>query len=250
MYLGRRCNFFLAILTVLGLFIGLPSCQEELPIPGLPETAREWVEASARYHDPQGRWVAFESSFEVESFLPSGGSYTNNLYLNRALDTFSRTIESGGVPLVQVVGPSGCSATWPNAAATESQLRSNGLLEDPCSYILPRRDYYEFLMGIPMVALEDDISFRQNPDLVDAFGVECTEIQLTFSTGNLTWFFYIHPDSYRLQSAKFVGQNGGGEWLSYESDTLHNGYLLKQTQRWYQLDGITEIVKDEIRWSQ
>lgn len=236
------------ILGIVLVLLGIQACQDKLPTPGLPETAREWVEASARYHDPEARWVAFEGSFEVESIAPTGGSYTNNLYFNRARDTFSRRIESSGVPLVQVVGPSGCSATWPNPDASESQLRRNGLLEDPCAYILPRRDYYDFLMGIPMVALEDSISFRQNPDLVDAFGEDCVEIELTFPDGDLTWYLYIQPDTYRLQAAKFVGQSGGGDWLSYESDTPFKGFLLKSTQRWYKLDGVTEIVKDEIRW--
>ncbi len=224
------------------------SCQEELPKPGEPNGAREWIEASARYHDPESRWQAFSGAFEVKSIFPSGGNYTNEIYLNRALDTFSRTIESAGYPLVQVVGPSGCSATWPNPDATEAQLRNNGLSEDPCGNILPRRDYYDFLVGIPMVALEDDISFRQNPDLVDAFGVACVEIELTFTTGSIVWYLYIHPRTYRLRAAKFVRNGGSGEWLYYSSDTSHQFYTLKQTQEWYQLDGITKIITDEIRW--
>ena len=236
--------FGMLLLLVLG-----QSCQEELPAQRLPETGREWVEASARYHDPTSRWQAFEGSFEVKTITPSGGSYTNNLYLNRVLDTFSRTIQSGGFPLIQVAGPSGCSATWPNPDATEAQLLRNGLGDDPCNYILPRLDYYEFLMGIPMVALEGDISFRQNPDLVDAFGVECVEVELTFTAGGLTWFFYIHPTTYRLQAAKFIGSRGNGEWLSYEADTSFDGFLLKKTQRWFGLDGVTEIVRDEIVWT-
>lgn len=226
----------------------MSSCQEDLPNPGLPTEAREWVEASARYHDPESRWQAFSGAFEVKTSFPSGGGYSNSIFLNRVLDTFSRTIESGGFPLVQVVGPSGCSATWPNPDATEDQLRSNGLLEDPCDNILHRLDYYEFLFGIPMVALEDDISFRQNPDLVDAFGVECVEIELTFPGESILWYFYIHPTTYRLQAAKFVRSNGSGDWLSYEADTLYNGFLLKQTQRWYRLDGVTEIIVDEVNW--
>ncbi|MFK8055141.1 MAG: hypothetical protein AB8F78_03375 [Saprospiraceae bacterium] len=230
------------------ILTGSLSCQEELPTPGLPETAREWVEASARHHDPEGRWQAFEANFEVETIAPAGWSYTNNLHLNRALDTFSRTIQSGGYPLVQVVGPSGCSATWPNPDATEAQLRRNGLLEDPCDYILYRRDFYEFLVGIPMIALEGETSFRQNPDLVNAFGTECIEIELTFAAGGLTWFLYINPSTYRLQAAKFFGRNGGGEWLSYEDYISFDGFILKQSQRWYNIDGVTEINRDEIRW--
>ena len=247
-----------AVFGILLIFLLCQSCQEELPTPGIPESAREWVEASARYHDPKARWQAFEGSFAVTPTTPRGESYTNNLYLDRARDTFSRSIESGGFPLVQVVGPSGCSATWPNPAATETQLLRNGLREDPCAYILPRFDYYEFLMGIPMVALEGGlsasgsgvISFRQNPNLVAAFGVDCVEVELTFSTGNLTWFLYIHPTSYRLQAAKFVSTNGSGEWLSYEADTEFNGFLLKRTQRWFRLDGVTEIIADEVRWGE
>jgi len=224
------------------------ACQEELPTPGVPTSARAWVEASARYHDPSSLWLTFKGRFEVETQFPSGGGYSNSLYLDRARDTFSRTIISAGYPLVQVVGPSGCSATWPNPDATETELRRNGLLEDPCDYILYRRDFYEFLMGIPMVALESDISFRQNPDLVNAFGTDCVEIELTFPTGSLTWYFYISATTYRLEAAKFINSRGNGEWLSYEDDVEHQGFLLKKSQRWYELDAVTEIVNDAIEW--
>jgi len=221
MHILKTAKFAVSILILSVPFILVQSCQEELPSLGPPNTGREWVEASARYHDPTSRWQAFEGSIEVETRAPSGGGYSNSIYLNRVLDTFSRTIQSGGFPLVQVVGPSGCGATWPNPDATAAQLLRNGLKEDPCRYILPRFDYYEFLMGIPMVALEGDISFRKNPDLVDAFGTDCVEVELTFPDGN---------------------SNGGGDWLSYEDDVAVDGFLLKKSQRWYRLDGETELV--------
>ncbi len=238
----------LSVLLVFASLVTMSSCQEELPLQGPPTEAREWVEASASFHDPQSRWQAFSGAFEVESFLPSGGGYSNRIFLNRALDTFSRSIESGGFPLVQVVGPSGCSATWPNPDATEAQLESNGLLDDPCGNILHRRDYYDFLIGIPMVALEDEVSFRQNPDLVDAFGEECVEIELTFPTGSRTWFFYIQPTDYRLRASKFIDQNGGGEWLYYPADTAYQHFNLKKAQEWYKLDATTKILSEDIRY--
>lgn len=242
-------------LVTLCLLALAQSCQEELPLPGPPETAREWVEASARYHDPEARWQAFAAEFTIKSTNPRGGSYAYDIYLDRAQDTFRRSITLAGAELVQVVGPNGCSATWPNPNASESDLRRFGVLENPCDYILPRRNFYDFLMGIPMVALEEDTSvggrgstdFRQNPDLVDAFGVACVEIELIFSAGGPRWFLYIEPTSYRLQAAKFIQDNGFGEWLVYEADVAFKGFVLKQTQRWYKLDG-EEVIVDEIEW--
>jgi len=252
----RKLNGFAAlIIMVLFALALLQSCQEELPAPGPPETAREWVEASARYHDPEARWQAFRASFHIKSIFPSGSSYANDLFLNRARDTFSRTIVIDGFPLVQVVGPSGCSASWPNPDASEQDLLRYGLKENPCDYILFRQKFYDFLMGIPMVALEEGdgavgsgpVDFRQNPNLVDAFGVDCVEIEMTFAPEEPTWFLYIEPTSYRLQAAKFIQSNGFGEWISYEADEPFDGFLLKKTQRWYYLDG-EEVIKDEIEW--
>jgi hypothetical protein len=169
--------------------------------------------------------------------------------LDRVADTFQRAILADGYLLTQYSGPDGCSAQWPNPDADENALRRNGLLDDPCRYILPRRDYYEWLMGVPMVALEGDFSFRQIPSSVNIGSTTCKEIELVDSSSNLEWYFYINEITHRLEATRFTNTNGGGEWLYYPQDTVLDGYALKTVQRWTRLDQITPLVTDSISWS-
>jgi len=136
--------------------------------------------------------------------------------------------------------------------ASERDLRRNGLLEDPCRYILPRQRFFDFLIGLPMVALEGEVIFREEIALVKAFGEQCYEVEARFGNdpGEPTWMFYLEPDTYRLQSARFQNSSGGGEWIYYPRDAAFGQMRLKQLQLWYHFDGEGLISRDSLNYSE
>ena len=230
----------------------LVACQAELAGPRPPADARAYVAASARYHDPQSLWPAFRGRVDVTTLLRSGEvGWTNELYLDRARDTFSRGILKDGYPLLQTIGPDGtCAATWPSPDATEEQRRRNGLLDEPCAYIEWRRRFYDFLVGLPMVALEGEGTFREAVPTVTAFGVECYEVEVRFGDDprEPTWQLYLEPDRYRLRAARFVNASGGGEWIHYPTDVAYGSFRIKGEQAWYDVDGDRLLSRDRFTY--
>ena len=234
------------------LVLAAAGCQSDLPAPADPVIAREWVEASARYHDPAGRYTAFAATLEVETRAPGAAAgYVNEVYLDRARDTFRRRIDAGGFPLTQTVGPaSGCAATWPKPDATEEQRLRNGLLGDPCRYIAWRRDYYTWLVGLPMSALEGEVGFGLLGE-TEAFGATCVEVELAIpdAPGGPTWYLYVDRETHRLVASRFASAPGAGEWLHYPGLTDFDGYRLKARTDWYRADARTPIVRDTLRYA-
>ena len=242
-------------MRLLYVLIGLCAiaCQGELVRPSSnPQTAREFVEASARYHDPASRWPVFAGDVTVTTLKIDGDPwYSNQLYINRALDTFSRTAIVDGHVLIQTVAPDGsCAASWAHPDPSEDAQRRQGLLDEPCRYIAFRQRFYDYLIGLPMVALEGEASFRENVPLVDAFGLNCHEVEVQFgnSATEPVWSLYFEPETYRLRAAKFVSASGGGEWLHYPADVAFDGFLLKAEQRWYYLDARTPVSTDQLSY--
>ena len=226
--------------------LGTPGCQGELDGPRRPTTAREFAAAAARYHDPESRWSAFRADVVVASTLARGGTYSNEVLLDRARDTFRRRSEGGGHVLVQTIGPSGaCVATLSDLDASAAELARAGVgVPDPCDVIAPRQSLYDFLIGLPMSALEGgtfDFGPSANAPPVDTtvFGEAAVQVRLTYPTAPAepTWWLYVDPRSHRLHAARFRFPSRGGEWLHYPYDTLFDGFALKAKQAWYELDG-------------
>lgn len=232
--------------------LALVGCQDELPTPGIPQTAREYVNASVRLHDPQGRWPAFAADVALETSLPQTTiSWVNDIHLDRAKDTFSRELIRSGYLLTQSVSSTGeCSATWPNPNATQQELLQNGLLEEPCRYIDFRRKFFDYLIGLPMVALEGDPRFSESVKEITVYGEPCFEVQLDYSTDGSepTWYLYLSTEDYRLIASRFDYSGRGGEWIYYPTLVEFDGFLLKGKQIWYEADGATEISSDQFSY--
>ncbi len=241
------------LILLLLLIQVLAACQQDLPQPGAPHTGLELVQASARFHDPASLWPAFQAEVAVHT-LPAGASsgWSSHLYFDRARDTFRRSQLRGGYELVQVVGPTGCSATWPHPTASEAEQRGLGLLDEPCTYIASRHRFFDFLVGLPMVALEGEPIFDEEVGEADVFGEPTFEVHVDFPNernGN-TWYLYVSRADYHLVAAKFVTPSGGGEMLHYPQLTDFGPFTLKAKQAWYHLDGETLIAVDEFGYGE
>ncbi len=213
----------------------LSACQPELPIAGEPTTSEEWVQASARAHDPEGHWLLFAAELTVGSFNEEGRfSWQEDLYVDLAADTFSRAIIIEGYLLEQSISPDGtCRNSWPHPSPTENQRRRLGLIGDPCLAVVPSRDFHEFLTGLPMSALGTRTRFSGSPTSETLDGQQVTAVTLTFDDdpNGQQWYLYIDPDTKLLLAARFDFVDGRGEWIYY-TDLIDFGELrLAMTRR-------------------
>ena len=208
------------------------ACQPELPAPGEPVTSLEWVQASARVHDPAGLWSQFAAEVVVASVNEDGRlAFREDLYVDRGADTFRRAIVTRGALLTQTAGPSGCTARWPGARDIRiGDLRRNGLEGEPCEAIGPPRDLHEFLIGLPMSVLGPATRFGESPSREQVFGREVTRVQLVFEDdpGGQAWALYVDPDTKAFVGAGFTDSRGGGERFDYGDYVDFGGFRLAQ----------------------
>lgn len=228
------------------------ACQPELPTPGAPVTSREWVEASARVHDPAGLWSRFAAEVDVSSVDERGRlAFSEDLYIDRGADTFRRAIASREALLTQTVGPAGCTARWPGAVLpTDSDLARNGLTGDACAVILPRRDMHEFLIGLPMSALTPATGFGESPQTVEAFGQPAVRVDLTFADdpGGQAWYLYFDPATEVLIGAGFSDGIGRGERFAYGEYRRFEGFRLAQQRVVYDASGADFLIEQRLRF--
>ncbi len=211
------------------------ACQPELP--GLPEprTGAEWVAASARAHDPEGLWPRFAAEVTVGNYDEAGRfGWQEELYFDRAVDTFRRRIIIEDHLLEQTMGPGGrCRARWPHPNPSEAQRVRLGLSGDACLAILPPRQFNEFLTGLPMSALGERTRFGESPQEETLDGERVVVVTLTFAEdpGGQRWHLLIDPVSKWMRAVRFDSFNGSGEWIYYEAPVTFGGLRLATRRR-------------------
>ena len=223
-----------ALLLVAVALVAAGACQPELPDVREPVTSLEWVQASARVHDPAGLWSQFGAEVAVSSLTADGRlAFREDLYVDRGADTFRRAIASRQALLTQTAGPAGCTARWPGARdVSPEELRRNGLAGEPCEAVLPPRDLHEFLIGLPMSALGPATRFGESPTADEAFGRAVTRVELSFADdpGGQTWHLFIEPDGKELAGARFIDGRDAGERFAYGDYVDFGGFRLAQSR--------------------
>ena len=238
--------------ATLACLLLVAACQPELPGVGAPVTALEWVQASARVHDPAGHWGLFAGEVTVARFSQRGTfRYQEELYIDRGADTFRRAVAGRDALLTQTVGPSGCTARWPGARdPSPDDLRRNGLTGEPCDVILPRRSFHEFLIGLPMSVLGPATRFGESPTETVVFGRPAVRVDLTFAEdpGGQAWFLFVDPDTKELLGAGFTTADDGGELMDYGAYEGFEGFRLARRRTLYDVSGEEFITEHRVRF--
>ena len=240
-----------AALGLVGLSLSVIACQPTLPEFGAPVTAREWLAASARAHDPEGRWPVFESAFTTEHYLPDGQfGWGEAFYVDLGRDSFARTISEQGFALEQRASPRGCTSTWSNPAPTPAERVRLGLTGDPCRVVRPRQRFNVFLLGLPMSALGGVVDERDTPRQAVIWGEPTIVVEIEFPGDTVAsrWQVLIDPVDYRLRGASFAFESGGGEWLAYTAFTEVDGLSLGRVRRIYRADTTTAITEQRLHF--
>ena len=217
---------------------------------GAPETGLEWVQASARVHDPAGRWATFSAEVDVASFLEDGRfGWLEELYVDRLADTFRRQIIQREALLVQTAGPGGCTARWSAISeASPAELQSYGFVGDPCVAIRPRRELHEFLLGLPMSALTPRTRFGESPQSTRRGGRDVTLVTLSFEDdpNGQTWFLYVDTMTYELQAAAFQFTSGQGEIFELSDYLDYDGFRLAGRRRVLDITGTDFVIEQRV----
>ena len=221
---------------------------------GEPVTSLEWVQASARVHDPEGLWATFAAEVAVAHFFEDGRfGWLEELYVDRGADTFRRQVIGREALLVQTVGPGGeCRARWPGAVdASPRELAINGLTGDACAVIRPRRELHEFFLGLPMSALTPDTRFGESPEPAEVFGRSTTRVTLRFADdpGGQTWFLYVDDETHELVAAAFQFTSGQGELLDLRELTTYGPFRLVSRRVVYDFTGADFVIDQRVRLS-
>lgn len=206
-----------ALLAPIFSILLLSSCSTDVKAPFA-------LQQSIAYHDPSTEWATFDDTLRVIAKRPGGEVRYSTMYIDVARNIFS--IEDSTASHVISYQWAGDSCRiWLNGSADFTAAQRDSL-QLTCDRLLVLKDYYTFLYGLPMKLADRGVNLIDTLHHQTFKGKNYVVLQALFSAANAkhVWYFYLHPDTYRMEAYQF-----------FETD--HNGSILPETGQYVLLDG-------------
>ncbi len=209
-----------------------------------PTTAIEWIEYSIKYHDPKNNWDTFSSQVSSFSKVDRGGESleesTRQFSFDNSTSYFGMSMDVQEFPLRIDISNDNCQTVWKKKEITKEE--NNRYIND-CKFGKNYRNYYRYLIGIPMVLKDDSAIVNPIVEEENINGKNYKKITVNYApvNENPTWEFFIDPMNGKLVRSKFIRYNEkneitGGEILDYPEHKLIQGMQLRTKMLWYYLN--------------
>ncbi len=197
--------------------------------------AEELLNRSIAYHDPNGLWVTRPLEFKLLSSRSGGRRDKISIQMDSILGFFRCRMERGS----DVIEFESRGGDW-SAKVNGSADISAGDLE---KYRLTRdgglfwRNYYGFLLGLPMKLEDEGAILDPEPQSTTFQGREVLALRVTYApaVGGDTWYFYLDPESSALVGYRFYHDESinDGEYITLEGEAEAGGLRLPKVRSWY-----------------
>lgn len=238
----RLTPIFAAIL--LGALAACDSTEKE-PVQestAVNQTAAEsLLDKTIQFHDPDNKWPEYKTMVVQKSRMLREGDDTTAVRTRKILmDNEQRHFivqqDVEDYSLIRTVGgDSLCETRWlkPDLTAEDS-ARMNLTCESARFY----RDYFRYLLGLPMVLRDSATVLSDKVGEEELFGSTYQTLTVNYKPEgeHPEWTFFVDTTDYHLAAARFVKPDSTGEYIVFGDVTRHKGIRNFDTFKWYYLD--------------
>ena len=189
-------------------------------------SAKEILDKSIAYHDPQSQWSTFNQILSFNEKRPDGTEKKATVEIdnNRGFVSVNRDDE-------MII------------SMTNDQCEIIKGDKD-CEYASMIRNYYLYLWGLPMKLLDENTPLDSEVKEVNYLGEGCYRLRVPYEKD--IWYFYISRDSYRMIAYQFYKdeQAKKGEYILLEGEVSLKGLKIPKARSWYTLPDSTYLGVD------
>lgn len=216
--MNLRYFFFFLILTTLSC----RSTSKKQPLPSTITTANDLIQYSIAYHDPSDNWTKFKSKIDIKTDLwqKEGGikKSTRTLIFDRSQSMFSMHSTRNGIELKGEINRDTCYSEPLSEIPAEDAEKFKNILG--CQGITFYKDYFTYLIGLPMNLLDKDAVI--DPTIMERTykGVKYDVVKVNYKPldKKRPWYFYFNKNNHAFELCKFTSredENKGGEYIIY-----------------------------------
>ncbi|MDG1276113.1 MAG: DUF6503 family protein [Algoriphagus sp.] len=178
----------------------------------------ELIQKSIEFHDPNQSWPKLKATFEFTDSLPAP----------RESRSYSVSFENNLSKMVYR-NPTLNYIVW-----NDSVQVFEGEIEN--EQAIRMRNYYTYLWGLPMKLNDPATQIDQEVNREELNGKSYLVARVPYEKD--IWYFYIDPNSYRLEAYKFYQDepNQKGEIIYLEGVKEFKGLKIPANRTWYRTE--------------
>ncbi|MBT8223134.1 MAG: hypothetical protein KJN96_08210 [Eudoraea sp.] len=208
-----------------------------LPLAGMAQelTGAQLLEKAIQYHDPEGKWNAFQGQFQVIMDSPNRPQRKSDITLNLPLSYFKLTAERAGTTTTYILDRDSCSLALNGSTKfTTEEAKASQLNCDRANLM---KDYYTYLYGLPMKLRDPGTQIDPKVRRKTFKGKEYLVLRVTYekSVGEDTWYFYFNPNTYAMEVYQFFHEESknDGEYILLSGEERIQGIRMPKVRTWY-----------------
>lgn len=245
------------VFAVLVLATALPAAPADPPSAAASTpTARELLERSIAYHDPDGVWgeavVQVVVRGELSEALAARRGYSTTVrraVIDPTSGRFALSYERHGALVeISIVGDEASVTVDGRSDLSAEELERYGAA---APRLLVLRDYMTYLYGLPMKLRDPGTNLDPEPERTTFRGRDVWSLRVTYDedVGSDTWYFYLAPETAALVGYRFYHDEaaGDGEFIVLEDEIRAGGLRLPKVRHWYVNRDGTYLATDTVQ---
>jgi len=211
---------------------------------GVP--ARDLIERSIAYHDPDGVWWSSVRTIELHQPRDEGPARRTRFTLFPDAAVFDLYTEEGTASASGRLDADTCSIEFEGADPVTSRERFATL---DCGRLRLYRAYYGYLFNAPMNLLDEAATVAPEFVTTSFPGHGAVHaVRVTYGDDQPHWEYYFHPETAALLGCRFTRDPEwkSGEYIVFSGEIESDGVRLPRERAWYLNDGGKWIGSDVV----
>jgi hypothetical protein len=211
---------------IVALLAAVGAEAERVPSPS------EVIDATIRYHDPNGRWFASHNTLVLKQTRPGGHSEKAvSFTLYPSPDRFRLTFGQDGHVVTGEFNGSSCVTEPETLSEEEKEL----FRRFDCEGLPFWLDYYGYLFSAPMNLRDEGAEVAPVVVKEALEGRDAYRVTVGYGEGQPVWEYFVDVSTFELLGCRFSsgGERKDGELIVYEGEVESNGVRLPKKRSWY-----------------
>lgn len=180
------------------------------------QSAKDILQKTINYHDPNGEWKTLKATFEYNEIQPNSTERKTIFKLNNAAN--SHYLNRGDKEAYQVNGKYEVEVLKGDKDADRGKML---------------RSYYVYLWGLPMKLQDKGTELLDEVKTENIKGTDCYKIRVKYEEE--TYAFFITKDKYQMIAYQFMKNDGSdkGENIYLEGEVQVGTMRIPKARSWY-----------------
>lgn len=198
-------------------------------------TAKQVVEKSIQYHDPDSKLIQGDYIFHFEESRPNGTTSKSKVRMAPQDELYELNYSRKGTDIFYRVKKSKVEFSANGSTKISKEVIEANRLSKERGIMM--KNYYLYLWHLPMKINDPGTILHEQVKTTFFDDKEALEIKVTYTenVGKDIWYFYFHPLSYKMIGYRFYHDESAndGEYILLDEEVEFDNIKLPAARKWY-----------------